>query len=239
MSDPGKRDGGRGGSRPGATAGLREQKKRQTRQAISDTATRMFVERGFENVTIAEIAAAAQVAKMTVTNYFPRKEDLALDLGEQFTSGLARAVAERAPGESALDALHRSFLAAVARRDPVIGFAGPEFTRMVVDSPTLMARLRDFHDIRENALAEALAATTGTAGDVTPRAAAALLAAAHRVLFEETVRLTLQGRGADRIAAELTNAAERIFGLLRPALGDYAVLDGARERPGQGDERRS
>lgn len=59
--------------------GLRESKKRETRQLISDHATRLFIEQGFERTTIAEIAAAARVAKKTVTNYFPRKEDLALD----------------------------------------------------------------------------------------------------------------------------------------------------------------
>ena len=68
------------------TAGLRELKKQQTRQVISDTATRLFMEHGFESVTIAQIATAAQVAKMTVTNYFPRKEDLALDYHETFTA---------------------------------------------------------------------------------------------------------------------------------------------------------
>ncbi|TMR06256.1 TetR/AcrR family transcriptional regulator, partial [Nonomuraea turkmeniaca] len=71
------------------TLGLREQKKRETRQAISDHATQLFLERGFDRTTIADIAAAARVAKMTVTNYFPRKEDLALDHHEAFVAGLA------------------------------------------------------------------------------------------------------------------------------------------------------
>lgn len=139
------------------TAGLRELKKQQTRQAISDTATRLFLERGFEAVTIAEIAAAAQVAKMTVTNYFPRKEDLALDYHEPFTAALAHTVAGRQEGESALAALRREYLAAVERHDPAIGFTGPEFARMIADSPALTARLRELHDQREEALADVLA----------------------------------------------------------------------------------
>ncbi|GAA2370380.1 PT domain-containing protein [Streptomyces cuspidosporus] len=139
------------------TAGLRELKKQQTRQAISDTATRLFLERGFEAVTIAEIAAAAQVAKMTVTNYFPRKEDLALDYHEPFTAALAHTVAGRREGESALAALRREYLAAVERHDPAIGFTGSEFARMIADSPALTARLRELHDQREDALADVLA----------------------------------------------------------------------------------
>src|SRR3954454_25011443 len=101
--------------------GLREMKKQQTRQSISHQATRLFLRHGFDRVTIADVAAAAQVAKMTVTNYFPRKEDLALDLHEVFVALLARTVADREPGESALAALRRGFLRAVAKHDAVIG----------------------------------------------------------------------------------------------------------------------
>ncbi|MFE7429253.1 TetR family transcriptional regulator [Streptomyces sp. NPDC057545] len=88
-----------------------------------------FLEHGFEAVTIAEIAAAAQVAKMTVTNYFPRKEDLALDFHETFRGSLAAAVASRRAGESALNGLRREYLAAVARQDALASFCGPAFAR--------------------------------------------------------------------------------------------------------------
>src|SRR5207248_386862 len=66
--------------------GLRAQKKHETRKTISDVATRLFIRDGFEDVTIAEIAAEARVAKMTVTNHFPRKEDLVFDIRTDFTS---------------------------------------------------------------------------------------------------------------------------------------------------------
>ncbi|WP_214323887.1 TetR/AcrR family transcriptional regulator [Nonomuraea sediminis] len=138
------------------TLGLREQKKRETRQAISDHATQLFLQRGFDKTTIADIANAARVAKMTVTNYFPRKEDLALDHHEAFVASLADAVGDRAPGESALAAVRRAFMEALERRDPVIGFTGREFARMIADSPTLVARLRDLHEQREAALAAVL-----------------------------------------------------------------------------------
>ncbi|MBC6463345.1 TetR/AcrR family transcriptional regulator [Actinomadura sp. HBU206391] len=206
------------------TIGLRALKKQQTRQAISDQATRLFLERGFDKVTIAEVAAAAEVAKMTVTNYFPRKEDLALDLHEEFVGGLAHAVAERAPGESALAALRRDYLAAVARHDPVIGFSGSAFARMITGSPALLARLREFHEQREAALAIVLADETGAgAHDIHPRVAAAQLGGAHRVLFDETMRQTLQGRRDQEIAAALADAVRTAFDLLEPALGGYAV----------------
>ncbi|MFF3839781.1 TetR/AcrR family transcriptional regulator [Streptomyces sp. NPDC001930] len=199
--------------------GLRESKKQETRQLISDHATRLFMEQGFEQTTIAEIATAARVAKKTVTNYFPRKEDLALDHHEAFTATLARAVAGRAEGESALAALRREFTAAVETCDPVAGFAGPEFARMIADSPTLSARLRELHDLREEALAEALAAVApAQAPAIAPRATAALLGAAHRLLFQRIQELTLAGEPNTRIAAVVAPEATYVFDLLEAGL---------------------
>ncbi|GIG67952.1 TetR/AcrR family transcriptional regulator [Phytomonospora endophytica] len=204
--------------------GLRELRKRETRQAISDIATRLFLARGFERVTIAEVAAAARVAKMTVTNYFPRKEDLVFDMQEAFTEGLATAVRDRAPGESAIAALRRDFHARLAAHDPVIGFTGREFGQMVAGSPALSARLREFHDLRENALAEALAAETGAGEhDLGPRVAASQLAGVLRVLFGEVKRRTLLGEEPPVIAETVGRLADAAFVLAEVGLGDYLV----------------
>lgn len=202
--------------------GLRESKKQETRQLISDCATRLFIEQGFEQTTIAEIAAAARVAKKTVTNYFPRKEDLALDHHEAFTQGLARAVAERGPDEEPLAALGRTFRAGLLEHNPVVGFTGPAFARMVADSPTLTARLRELHDQREAALAAALtAATPDPTPAIVPRAAAALIAAADRLLFQRIQELTLAGRTDDQIEATLLPEADHLRTLLGAALGNH------------------
>jgi AcrR family transcriptional regulator len=204
--------------------GLRELKKQETRQLISDHATRLFIERGFEETTIADIAEAARVAKKTVTNYFARKEDLALDQHEEFTAGLARTVAARGVGESALAALRAAFMRAAAGHDPVIGFSGQPFARMIVDSPTLTARLRELHETREEALAATLTAETAAEpDDITPRAVATQLGAAHRLLFGEALRLTVEGHDNPYIATTVTRAAERVFDLLEPTLGSYAI----------------
>ncbi|MEV0445606.1 TetR/AcrR family transcriptional regulator [Streptomyces spectabilis] len=233
--------------------GLRESKKQETRQLISDCATRLFIEQGFEQTTITEIAAAARVAKKTVTNYFPRKEDLALDHHEAFTQGLAAAVAGREPGEEPLAALRRTFRAALLEHSPVVGFTGPAFARMVADSPTLSARLRELHEQREEALASALAdavptdavptdavptdavptdaaptdaaptaATSDPAPAIAPRAAAALIAAADRLLFRRIQELTLAGYSNDRIEAALLPEADHLRALLAAALGGHS-----------------
>ena len=204
--------------------GLRESKKQATRQQISDHATRLFLEQGFERTTIAEIAAAAGVAPKTVTNYFAYKEDLALDRQEEFVSSLAAAVAARRSGEPALAALRRAFDAAVRCHDPVAGFAGPEFARMVADSPTLTSQLRRLHEQREAALIAALAdATDEDAAVVSVRAAGAALAAVHKVLFRRIQELTLEGESAHVIAETIAADADQAFDLLEPALGSFAV----------------
>ncbi|OXM53914.1 TetR/AcrR family transcriptional regulator [Amycolatopsis alba] len=207
-----------------ADVGLRELKKQETRQLISDKATLLFIEKGFEETTIAEIATAARVAKKTVTNYFARKEDLALDQHAEFTNGLADAVRDRKTGESALAALRRTFLDALAEHSHVIGFTGPAFATMVLESPTLTARLRELHELREAALAGLLANETGAdADDVTPVMAAAELNAIDRVLFREVMRRSHAGESDDEIAEAVTKAAQRAFELLEPAFGDYAI----------------
>ncbi|ATL72195.1 TetR family transcriptional regulator [Nocardia terpenica] len=199
-------------------AGLRETKKRETRQSISDHATRLFISHGFEATTIAEIADAARVAKKTVTNYFPRKEDLALDYHNEFTASLATTVASRAPGESALTALRHEFDRAATNYEPAAGFANIDFCRMIKKSPTLTARLRELHELREQALAEAL-----PGNQLTRRAAATQLASAHRLLFQRVQELTLERKSRRQIADTVRAEATYIFDLLEPALGNYAI----------------
>jgi AcrR family transcriptional regulator len=209
---------------PSRPVGLREVKKQETRQYISDQATRLFLSQGFDATTIAEIADAARVSKKTVTNYFARKEDMALDHQDVFVASLASAVAARRPGESALGALRRAFADALAAHDPVTGFTGPDFARMVADSPTLTTCVRGLHDRREEALAEALAQAEGVpSDDVTVRTAAGLFGAVHRILFQRIQCLTLAGRTAQEIEEIVATEAARAFDLLEPSVGNLGV----------------
>src|SRR6185437_14618005 len=94
-----------------ALAGLRERKKRQTRQAIFESAQRLFARRGFDAVTVAEVARAADVSEVTVFNYFPTKEELFYGGMSFFEEDLVEAVRNRKPGESAAAAFSRKLLA--------------------------------------------------------------------------------------------------------------------------------
>jgi AcrR family transcriptional regulator len=206
--------------------GLRERRKQQTRQAISDVATRMFVERGFDEVTISQVADAAGVAKMTVTNYFPRKEDLVFDRAEAVIRHLADVVTTRAPGESMLAAVRRDYAGAVARADVTLGLSSPAFARMINNSPVLTSRGLEMLHQRERALGDAIAAETGTDGP-RERLVAALLASVHRVLYAEAAERSLAGRPRAEICDWLAGAATQAFDLLEPALGSYGVRTAA------------
>jgi AcrR family transcriptional regulator len=206
-------------------AGLRERKKQETRDRLAHIATMLFIEHGFDNVTIPAIAEAADVSKMTVTNYFPLKEDLVFDAHELVVDSLARTVRARLPGESALHGLRRAFLAALGGGYPVLtGHASPGFARLVHENPRLRSREREIDEQREQALAAALAeATATTPDDLATRLAAAHLAAAHRVLFQlvrALVRAHTPPAETDRRAAA---AAEQAFSQLEPRLSDYAL----------------
>ena len=205
--------------------GLRERRKQETRQAISNIATQMFVDRGFDEVTIAEIADAAGVAKMTVTNYFPRKEDLVLDRAEAIERHLADVIAARAPGESMLAAIRRDYAEAVARADVTLGLSSPAFAAMILGSPVLVGRVREMLDRREQLLGDAIAAETGTDGPE-QRLVAVLLASVHRVLAAEASRRSLEGQPRGLICAVLADAATRAFDLLEPSLGRYGIRPG-------------
>ena len=207
--------------------GLRERRKQETRQAISNVATQMFVDRGFDEVTIAEVADAAGVAKMTVTNYFPRKEDLVLDRAEAIERHLADVIAARAPGESMLAAIRRDYAEAVARAEVTLGLSSPAFAAMILGSPVLVGRVREMLDRREQLLGDAIAAETGTDGPE-QRLVAVLLASVHRVLAAEASRRSLEGEPRGQICAVLADAATRAFDLLEPSLGRYGI----RPQPG-------
>src|SRR5262245_8433520 len=160
---------------PCGMRGLRERKKQRTRQAIAEAALRLFIERGFEPVTVAEIAAAAEVAEKTVFNYFPTKEDLFFAEAAAMDNRLiVDAIRQRAPGESALDAFRRLLTdepAFEARTEAEAGQADrptPVQVQMhqqamwvLQRSPALRAHLRELFAQLEASIAELLAEETG------------------------------------------------------------------------------
>ncbi len=214
--------------------GLRERKKEQTRQLIADTARRLFAERGFEAVTVAEVARAAHVAEKTVFNYFPTKEELFYSRLEAFEEELLDAVRERAPGESILAAV-RGFLmgqgGVLAMRSPGGDEEATEqlrtVTRVITESPALLARERQVFASYAEALAALIAEETGARrGAIEPQVAANALLGAHRALIDYVRARALAGAAASQVAREVRARAKRAFDLLDEGLGEYGVKDG-------------
>jgi AcrR family transcriptional regulator len=178
--------------------GLRERKKRATRQLISNIATRLFTERGFEQVTIDDVAAAANVSKMTVFNYFARKEDLFFDRGDEAHELVREALANRGRG-SPVTTLRALVHGLVEQRHPLVKVNARvvAFWKVVAHSPSLRARTRELSEELERELARALAASVDApSGDPTARLVAALLVGAWRVAYREALRHQRSARAA-------------------------------------------
>ncbi|GAA2093970.1 TetR/AcrR family transcriptional regulator [Streptomyces albiaxialis] len=186
-----------------ARESLRARKKRETRQRISDVATALFAERGFDAVTVSEVARAADVSAMTVFNHFPRKEDLFLDRIPEAVELVTGAVRDRSPGETPLAALRRTLLRLADEGHPLgaLHESGPRFARVVLDSAALRARAREGVEEVETALAGVLReAAEEETGEPDPRLTAALAVAAYRTVFTGTVARLLAGAHVSDLA---------------------------------------
>ncbi len=208
-------------------ASLRERKKLETRRHIADTALRLFVERGFDAVTVDEVAAAADVSKKTVFNYFPTKEDLVFDRVREREALLVGLVRDRAPGVSLAEAFRRqaaAFLRQLA--DKPAGFHHGSAVEMVRSSPNLRQRLHAMHAHQTHAVACELAALTEAhESDPVPLVVAHTLLGAHRALFLECHRMLHAGEPPADVAAALEPHVDRIYSLLEHGLAGYALPD--------------
>ncbi|MFI6297211.1 TetR family transcriptional regulator [Nonomuraea sp. NPDC050790] len=190
--------------------GLRQRKRQQVHEAISAAAITLFLERGFDEVSVAEVAAAAGVSKPTLFKYFATKEDLVVHRIADHQGEAARVV--RAAGGDPVAALHAHFVDGLARRDPVTGLNDhPEvlaFHRMVFDTPSLAARVAVYTAADEAALAAAL---TGPFDELSAALLAAQALAAQRVLARRTWLELARGRTAAEVHPEAVAAADRSF----------------------------
>jgi AcrR family transcriptional regulator len=180
--------------------GLRERKKRETRVAIAAAAMRLFAERGFDEVTVAEIARDADVSEKTVFNYFPAKEDLLFNRGAERQAAVVAAIRERPAGEPLTRPFRRQTHAFLDRleHEPLDDLT--IVPRLVAGSSALRERLFLGWEREIEVLAPVLAEQAGVPeDDLVARVVARSLAWAHRLVF----RAALEGLLADRPRAEL------------------------------------
>ena len=209
--------------------GLRERKKQQTRELLAETARRLFSERGFERVSVAEIAREADVSEKTVFNYFPTKEDLVYWRLESFEDELLETIRSREAGESVLDAFGRF----VRQPRGMLGQYDPEtrerlaaLTRMIVESPSLLAREQQIFAGYTASLAALIADETGAEpGDVEPWVAANAMIGMHRRLIDYTRGRIVAGARQPDLAGDVLEQADRGLALLARGLGGYAIRE--------------
>jgi AcrR family transcriptional regulator len=205
-----------------AAIGLRERKKQQTRDEIARAAMELFAERGFDAVTVAEVADAAGVSEKTVFNYFPGKEDLVFPSGEQRVLDLLDSIRERPQGASVVEPFRRAthaFLDQVAKGDVEDIVARP---RLVMQSEALRARLFLWWEQEATLLAPVIADAVGAGQDrLAPMVIARTLAWTHRVAFRAAFTRLLDGEDQKRVARDLRKQADEAYDLLESGLRDY------------------
>jgi AcrR family transcriptional regulator len=204
-----------------ADHGLRERKKQATRRLISNVATGLFIQRGFEEVTVAEIAEAAGVSKMTVFNYFPRKEDLFLDRHAERLAELTSVVRSRAEGVSACAALRAHQHSLLAAGHPLSGAiaGGPGFWWVLTSSPALMARWYEQEREIAAAFAEVFIEETGDA--FRSRMVAGLLTTAITTVFSHAMSRIVAGEDAEVVRREQVGVIDQAFDLAEHGVGDF------------------
>ena len=198
-------------------SGLRELKRNRTHRAISDAAIALFLSRGFAEVTVTDVARAAEVSRRTLFAYFPAKEDLVLHRLADHQDEPARVVRNRAPGTSPLAALRGHFLAALRAGDAVTGISDePEVGRvyeLIINTPALADGLVRYSTRAEAALAEAMAESDDD--PLRPPLAAAAIIAVQRALSQANQRAIAAGQRAQTRLPAAIEAAERAFTLLQ------------------------
>jgi AcrR family transcriptional regulator len=203
--------------------GLRERKKLATRRRIAEVAKELFKARGFDDVTVAEVARAADVSKMTVFNYFPRKEDLYLDQHAYQVRDVEEALTARAPDESPVAVLRRYQHQLLESRHDLSGATEDIAAcwEIISASPALLSRLNEQALELQVAISSVLTAQTGD--PVMSRLVAGQLAAAMAAIFEAGVHRMVDGDDLERVRRDQTALIDTAFGLLEHGAGDFGI----------------
>jgi AcrR family transcriptional regulator len=196
--------------------GLRERKKRQTHEAIAAAAMELFLERGFDEVTVAEVAAAADVSEKTVFNYFPTKEELVFHRGREWREGLIEAIRNRGPGVSVVQPFREWTMENLdlIEHEPVARtLAVP---RLIRGSKALQDRLFVAWEEEAVLLAPAISEDDDS---IIPVVVARTLAWTHRTVFRTAFMRLMAGESRRAVTADLRVQANRAYDLLEHGLG--------------------
>jgi len=200
----------------------------QTRAKIAEVAARLFADRGFDAVPVAEVAREAGVSSVTVFKHFPRKEDLYLDRADDAVELLRAAVRGRTPGTDVQDSLRETTLGLLDARHALAGLdeRSVPFFRTVAASPALIARAREIAADLQRTLVEELDHDPAFHGHAT--LLAAFFVAGYSTVLVGNARRRLAGESADAVAGDHRARLAELFDALRGGLGG----DGGSHAPG-------
>jgi AcrR family transcriptional regulator len=205
--------------------GLRERKRRLTRQLISDAATVLFATRGFDHVKVSEVADRVGVSEKTIYNYFPTKESLVLDYADEAVEQMARALRERRPDASLTTAVVGAIKADMERFDQapeeLVEFM-PLFLGMIDSTPALRAAWLEMQDRLTNVAREELALQAGVdPRDPEPMAAARALVGLVEVATESRVRRIREGLRGKALQHAVDDDLDRAARLVETGLWSF------------------
>jgi AcrR family transcriptional regulator len=205
-------------------AGVRERRRQETRAKIVDAAAELFAERGFDTVSVMEIAGRAGVVEKTVFNHFPVKEGLVFDADPPIRAALLDAVRRRPAGESVSAAAGSFVVAAVSLLSSPEAAAGvAQMARVIRGSRTLQVREREILGDLTNALAGLIAEETGARPEhIEPWLAAHAVLGLYASLLELARDQVLAGVRGPELSAELRRQGRRGLSLLQFGLAGYA-----------------
>jgi AcrR family transcriptional regulator len=191
----------------------------QTRAKIAEVAARLFADRGFDAVTVAEVAREAGVSSVTVFKHFPRKEDLYLDRSEDAVELLRAVVRDRPAGATVLTSLQEVTLGLFEARHVLAGLdeRSDPFFRTVAASPALISRAREIAADLQRTLAEELDRDEAFAGNA--ELLAAFFIAGYSTVLVGNARRRLAGESVEDVAEDHRARLEEVFAALRDGLG--------------------
>ena len=198
----------------------------QTRARIAEAANGLFIERGFDGVTVADVARAAGVSSVTVFNHFPTKEDLFFDRSDEAVELFRGAIRDRAEGTDALTALRELSFGLFEDREPFSGVdpRSAPFFRTVAASPALISRARTFAADLQRNLVEQLHEDVAFTGDAT--LVAAFFVNGYATVMVGTARRLLDGEDPDALLDDHAERLEHLFTALHGAFpGSGASLE--------------
>ncbi|MFN2537500.1 MAG: TetR/AcrR family transcriptional regulator [Mycobacteriales bacterium] len=208
---------------------LRERKKRERRQHISDVATGLFLERGFDEVRVADVALAAGVSEKTVYNYFETKEALLLDREQHMEQLIRTALGPEATTSSPIESFVTALLAEIEDFYELWGDADGfrtilRFTALIEETPSLRAAQRDMMDRLTQVAASAMAARAGVdPDDPEPQIAAAAIVGLWGVMFRSLRKQAETAADREQARAAVLSDVKRAARLIETGLWSFSL----------------